>query len=52
MKQVKKIHVNLSLPVGTNSKLEEIAVEHNMTKSGLVNFWVNQALANNGNIFK
>ena len=38
----KKKKVMLSLPVETNTKLEELAKRFGMTKSGLVNFLINQ----------
>ncbi|WP_325168974.1 MULTISPECIES: ribbon-helix-helix domain-containing protein [Bacilli] len=40
---VEKKKVTLSLPVETNDKLEELAKKYGMTKSGLINFLVNQA---------
>lgn len=51
MAKIEKKAVTLSLPVETNEKLSEIAAKYNMTKSGLVNFWVNQTEAKGGNIW-
>lgn len=39
---IEKKKVMLSLPVQTNIKLEELATRYGMTKSGLVNFLINQ----------
>ena len=39
---LEKKKVMLSLPVETNTKLEELAKRFGMTKSGLVNFLINQ----------
>lgn len=38
----KKKRVTLSLPVETDNKLEKLAKKYGMTKSGLVNFLINQ----------
>lgn len=39
---LEKKKVMLSLPIETNTKLEELAKRFGMTKSGLVNFLINQ----------
>lgn len=46
-----KKKVTLSLPVETNKKLEEMSKKFGMTKSGLVNFLINQ-VAESGTIYK
>lgn len=51
MEVIDKKNVTFSLPVETNKKLGEIAKKHNMTKSGLINFYVLQSEAHNGDIF-
>lgn len=48
---MKKVHVNLSLSEETNRDLTDLAKKYNMSKSGLVNFFINQAKQNNSNIF-
>lgn len=47
-----KVHVNLSLTKQTSEDLDKLAKKYSMTKSGLVNFFVNQAKEKNGNIFQ
>lgn len=42
MTKIKKKKVLLSLPVETDKKLEDLATYFGMTKSGLVNFLINQ----------
>ncbi|MBS9339187.1 protein repA [Fructobacillus sp. M2-14] len=51
MVNVKKKKITLSLPEDTNASLELLAKKTGMTKSGLVNFLVNQA-NENGTIYK
>ncbi|GAP05055.1 ribbon-helix-helix domain-containing protein [Fructobacillus tropaeoli] len=51
MVEIKKKKVTLSLPEVTNENLELLAKKSGMTKSGLVNFLVNQA-NENGTIYK
>lgn len=51
MVEIEKKKVTLSIPVNTNEKLEELAQKYGMTKSGLVNFLINQA-AEAGTIYK
>lgn len=48
---VEKKNVTLSLPVETNKKLEELAHDYGMTKSGIVNYWVNKT-KEDGSLFK
>ena len=43
--------ITLSIPVETNGKLEELSKKYGMTKSGLVNFLINQ-VAEAGTIYK
>lgn len=47
----KEKKITLSIPVETNGKLEELAQKYGMTKSGLVNFLVNQ-VAEAGTIYR
>lgn len=42
MTSTPKKRISLSLPVETNTKLENLAKKYGMTKSGLVNFLINQ----------
>ena len=51
MVEVEKKKITLSIPVETNAKLEELAQKYGMTKSGLVNFLVNQ-VSEAGTIYK
>lgn len=51
MVEIEKKKVTLSIPVNTNEKLEELAQKYGMTKSGLVNFLINQ-VAEAGTIYK
>lgn len=51
MVEIKKKKITLSLPEVTNENLELLAKKSGMTKSGLVNFLVNQA-NENGTIYK
>lgn len=48
---VEKKKVTLSLPVTTVEKLDELAKKFGMTKSGLINFLINQ-VAEKGTIYK
>jgi len=50
MVEIEKKKVTLSLPVDTNKKLEELCKKYGMTKSGLVNFLINQ-VAESGTIY-
>jgi antitoxin component of RelBE/YafQ-DinJ toxin-antitoxin module len=50
MVEIEKKKVTLSLPVDTNKKLEELCKKYGMTKSGLVNFLINQ-VAESGSIY-
>jgi len=47
---IEKKKVTLSLPKETNEKLDELCKKFGMTKSGLVNFLINQ-LAESGSIY-
>ena len=49
--EIEKKKVTLSIPVETNGKLEELAQKYGMTKSGLVNFLINQ-VSEAGTIYK
>jgi putative ribosome biogenesis GTPase RsgA len=51
MVEIKKKKITLSLPEVTNENLELLARKSGMTKSGLVNFLINQA-NENGTIYK
>lgn len=51
MTTIIKKKVTLSLPEETNSKLETLALKFGMTKSGLVNFLINQT-DETGTIYK
>ena len=51
MVEIEKKKITLSIPVETNRKLEELAEKYGMTKSGLVNFLINQ-VAEAGTIYK
>lgn len=51
MTTIIKKKVTLSLPEETNSKLETLALKFGMTKSGLVNFLINQT-EETGTIYK
>ena len=51
MVEIEKKKITLSIPVETNGKLEELAQKYGMTKSGLVNFLVNQ-VAEAGTIYR
>lgn len=51
MVEIEKKKITLSIPVETNRKLEEMAEKYGMTKSGLVNFLINQ-VAEAGTIYK
>lgn len=51
MTTIIKKKVTLSLPEETNSKLETLALKFSMTKSGLVNFLINQT-DETGTIYK
>ncbi|EAL4079003.1 protein repA [Campylobacter jejuni] len=46
-----KIKITLSIPVDTNEKLAELAKANGMTKSGLVNFLVNQLANKSGDLY-
>lgn len=49
--EIEKKKVTLSIPVETDGKLEDLAQKYGMTKSGLVNFLINQ-VAEAGTIYK
>ena len=51
MVEIEKKKITLSIPVETNGKLEELSKKYGMTKSGLVNFLINQ-VAEAGTIYK
>ena len=51
MVEIEKKKITLSIPVKTNGKLEELSKKYGMTKSGLVNFLINQ-VAEAGTIYK
>lgn len=51
MTTIIKKKVMLSLPEETNVKLENLALKYGMTKSGLVNFLINQT-EETGTIYK
>ncbi|MCC9872092.1 protein repA [Streptococcus agalactiae] len=46
-----KMKVTLSIPKETNEKLAELAKENGTTKSGLVNFLVNQLANKPGGLY-
>ena len=50
VKKIKKKAITLSLPIETVGKLEILANKYGMTKSGLVNFLINQ-LDEKGTLF-
>ncbi|MGQ7458444.1 protein repA [Streptococcus suis] len=46
-----KNKITLSIPKDTNEKLAELAKTNGMTKSGLVNFLVNQLANKSGDLY-
>lgn len=51
MDKNKKKKITLSIAVGTDEKINELAKKYGMTKSGLIHFLVNQAYER-GSLFK